>query len=164
MKMSEKTKNTACGAEKPQHDGCQIWNQKKTKFPGFNTPLQLKTSLHLNLHLKRYWSTWRRSKIKRFFFFFFFFPEFWMETDNGFITTGVACTSKIHSRLRSSLMALSTKADSWIADSLFFAKKKVEEFEAAVICSRAKLCQERSEIRQDLSKTGVIYAIYLKPK
>ena len=61
-------------------------------------------------------------------------------------------------------MALSTKADSWIADSLFFAKKEVEEFEAAVICSRAKLCQERSEIRQDLSKTGVIYAIYLKPK
>ena len=40
-------------------------------------------------------------------------------------------------------------------------QQKVEEFEAVVICSRTKWCQERSEIRQDLSKTGVIYAIYL---
>ena len=35
-----------------------------------------------------------------------------METGKGFIASGGACTSKIHSKLRGSLMTLSTKADS----------------------------------------------------
>ena len=46
-----------------------------------------------------------------------------METDNGFNTAGGVNTSEIHSKLKSSLIALSTKAESGTADILFFATK-----------------------------------------
>ena len=49
--MSKKTKGTVCGMEKPQHGGSKILNQKNTQnLRGSTPPLQLKASLHLNLH------------------------------------------------------------------------------------------------------------------